>query len=141
MIQIGIKSIFIIIGYIIMRLIFPFEFTFSDSFASRYFMPDILNVLHTPVISALNKIFTILHIVFFAWVVGIIITAASTIKARLYFGQVVKQLPILYDSKINKILHKRELANAAVTLKNANSRVVLLAIGVLGVIIDVFNCL
>lgn len=31
MVQIGIKSIFIIIGFIVMRLIFPFEFTFSDS--------------------------------------------------------------------------------------------------------------
>lgn len=105
MVQIGIKSIFIIIGFIVIRLIFPFEFTFSDSLASRYLMPNILGVLYTPVISALNKTFTILHIGCFIWVVGIIISAASTIKSRLHFGQVVKQLPILYDAKINKILH------------------------------------
>lgn len=105
MVQIGIKSIFIIIGFIVMRLIFPFEFTFSDSFASGYFMPNILGVLHTPVIFVLNKTFTILHIGFFVWVVGIVIIAASIIKARLHFGQVVKQLPTLYDSKISKILH------------------------------------
>lgn len=105
MVQIGIKGIFIIIGFIIMRLIFPFEFIFSDSFASRYFMPNILGLLHTPVIFVSNKTFTILHIGFFVWIVGIIITAASTIKARLHFGQVVKQLPILSDSNINNILH------------------------------------
>lgn len=105
MIQMGIGSVFVLIGLVVIRLVFPFEFTFSNAYASRYFMPIILSVLHTPVISALNKTFTILHIGFFAWVVGIIITAASTIRVRLYFGQVVKQLPILYDSKINKILH------------------------------------
>lgn len=68
-------------------------------------MPNILGVLHTPVIFVLNKTFTILHIGFFVWVVGIVIIAASIIKARLHFGQVVKQLPTLYDSKISKILH------------------------------------
>lgn len=98
MVQIGIKGIFIIIGFIIIRLIFPFEFTFSDTFASRYFMPNILKVLHAPVISVLNKTFTTFHIGFFVWVFGIIITAASTIRIRLHFGQVVKQLPILYDT-------------------------------------------
>lgn len=105
MVQIGIKGIFIIIGLIIVRLIFPYEFTFSDSFASRYFMPNILGLLHTPVISILNKTFTALHIGFFIWIVGIIVTASSTIKTRLHFGQVVKQLPIFYDSKINNILY------------------------------------
>lgn len=105
MVQIGIKGIFIIISFIIIRLIFPFEFTFSGSFASRYFMPNILKFLHTPVISVLNKTFTAFHIGFLVWVVGIIITAAFTIRFRLHFGQVVKQLPILYDSKINNILN------------------------------------
>jgi len=104
MIQIGIKSIFIIIGFIIMRLIFPFEFTFSKSFESRYFMPNIKGVLHTQLILS-NKTFTLLHIGLFIWIIGIIITAASTIKVRLYYGQVVKKLPIVYDLKINKILH------------------------------------
>lgn len=105
MAQIGVRSIIIFISIIAIRLIFPFEFTFSSSFASRYIMPSILSILHTPVISALNKTVTIFHIVFFIWVVGIVITATVTIKTRLHFGQFVKQLPELHDSKINKIIH------------------------------------
>ena len=105
MAQIGIKSIFIIIGLIVIRLTFPFEFTFSKTFASKYLMTNILGVLHRPVITVLNKTFTILHIGFFLWVIGIIITTISTIKTHVQFGQVVKQLPILYDIKINKLLH------------------------------------
>ncbi|WP_287713974.1 M56 family metallopeptidase [Blautia sp.] len=105
MVQIGIRSIFIVIGFIVIRLIFPFEFTFSDSFAVKYLMPNIFGILRTPVIFALNRTFSILDIGFFIWVVGIIITAASTITTRLHFGRVVKQLPILSDSKINKVLH------------------------------------
>ncbi len=105
MVQVGIKSIFIVIGFIAMRLILPFEFPFSDSFASRYFMPNILGVLQTPVMTAFNKTFTIFHIGFIVWVVGIAITTASTIITRMRFGQVVKQQPIIHNAKINNLLH------------------------------------
>ncbi|HHX61296.1 MAG TPA: hypothetical protein GX707_11390 [Epulopiscium sp.] len=105
MVQIGISNIFVFFGIIAIRLIFPFEFSFSNSFASKYIMPNILSVLHTTVINTFSRSFTILHILFFAWGIGIIITAFTTIKNRFYFGKIIKQLPILCDSKINKILH------------------------------------
>lgn len=106
MVLIGVRSIIIFISFIAIRLIFPFEFTFSSSFASRYIMPCILSILNTPVTSAFNKTVTIFHIVLFIWGVGIVITATVTIKTHLYFGHVVKKLPRLHDSKVNKILHK-----------------------------------
>ncbi|HHX60279.1 MAG TPA: M56 family metallopeptidase [Epulopiscium sp.] len=105
MIHIGIGSLFIFIGIITVRLIFPFEFTFSNSFASRRIMPTILSTLNTPIINAFNRGFTLLNLLLFIWGVGIVITTVITIKTHLHFRQVIKQLPALCDSKINEMLH------------------------------------
>ncbi|TCK98124.1 beta-lactamase regulating signal transducer with metallopeptidase domain [Natranaerovirga hydrolytica] len=105
MVQLGIKSIFAFIAIVAIRLVFPFEFSFSNTFASRYIMPNLMDILNTPAMNAFNKTFTILHVLFFVWVVGIIIAATATLKTFLQFGKIVKQLPILRDSKLENILH------------------------------------
>lgn len=104
-VQIGLKRVFIVIYFLLIRLLFPFEFVFSNSFASRFFMPNIYGFLHTPLVHVLNKTLTILDFASIIWVVGIIIATTLTIRAHLQFRQVVNQLPVLHDTKINMILH------------------------------------
>lgn len=105
MAQTGVRSILILMGIIAMRLIFPLEFTFSTTFPSRYIMTNLMKFLHRPIISVLNENITILNVMFFVWVIGIIITVASTIRTYMRFGQIIKKLPVLHDSKVDEILH------------------------------------
>lgn len=102
--QIGVKSILIIISVIMIRLILPFEFTFTNTVASRYIMTFVLSVLHTPVVHFFNQTFTILQTAFFVWLIGIVFSAVSTIKTRIHFNKVVKQFPVVYNNEVNEII-------------------------------------
>lgn len=104
--QIGVKSILIIIGIIIIRLIFPFEFTFTNTLASKYIMTIVLGVLHTPVVYIFNQTVTVLHITFLIWLAGIVFSAISSVKTRIYFNRVVRQLPELENDMVNEVLQK-----------------------------------
>lgn len=104
MVQFGIKTVFILMGFVVVRLFLPLEFAFSNSLASNYIMPNFLNVLHMPVVNIGSSLATLSHVLLFIWIIGILFTATETIKAHLRFRKMFKQMPALQDPIINQLL-------------------------------------
>lgn len=104
MVRIGIKIVFILMGFVVVRLFFPLEFDFSNSLASEYIMPNFLNVLHMPIINVGSSLATLSHFLLFIWIIGIIFTATETINEYLRFSKMLKQMPVVQDPIINQLL-------------------------------------
>jgi beta-lactamase regulating signal transducer with metallopeptidase domain len=100
MVQVGIHTLLIIIGLLAARLIFPLEFMFSTSLASTHMMPFVYKLLHTSVIGSM----TIMGALLIIWIIGMAFTAFKTIRMHILFRQIIRQLPVLNDVHINKIL-------------------------------------
>lgn len=100
-IQIGMKGILILIGIILIRLIFPFEFVFSYTVASRCVMPQMKDILNYSIVYD----FTIGHFLILLWILGMLFSTVKTIKTRLGFGKFMRRIPQLPSSHIHKMLY------------------------------------
>ena len=102
-VQIGIKGTFIIIALILIRIIFPFEFSFARTIPSDYIMVFIRDTLKNEI-----SLFTITLIVkeflLATWLLGIVIHGFMAIKARIDFRHFIDRLPRKDNDKVNQIL-------------------------------------
>ncbi len=117
MVQVGIHTILIIISLLALRLVFPIEFMFSTSLASKHIMLFVYKLLHTPFIPTL----TIMDALLIIWIIGMAFAAFKTIRMHFLFRQIIRHLPILDDAQVNEILqsithsHKKPIPFQVVT--------------------------
>lgn len=102
-VQIGIKGTFIIIALILIRIIFPFEFSFTRTIPSYHIMVFIRDTLKNE-ISLFTITLTIKEFLLAIWLLGIVIHGFMAIKARIDFRHFVDRLPRKDNDKVNQIL-------------------------------------
>ena len=102
--QFGIGTFLACVVMILVRMLLPVEFTFADSLGVRYLLPQITELLDTPILHAGQVVFTPVYILMIVWVVGILLFAIRSIRSYFKAKHVVIRQPLVQDPDVLLLL-------------------------------------
>lgn len=100
-----IKAIFLFIIIIVARLLFPIEFHFSNTIASKNILPGLYSILRTPIFSLGKYNINLKQILYLIWGIGTIFYLTRAIIIYYNFKRKILNYPEIKDEKIHNILH------------------------------------
>ncbi len=102
---VGVGTIFFCIIIIMLRLLLPFEFSFSTNILSRHILPEITQFVKKPITIFQNYQISLLYILYSVWGIGVLFNLCKAVYSYWHFKKTILNFPVLEDQSINNILH------------------------------------